>query len=268
MSIQHTRLLSLLLLSLSTGAQSAGNTATPPPWLVQSQNFLIMAFNIKVDEVKKLLPAGVEAAVDKEGMVNTVFEMYEAYRVTGIPAYSATFVTVDIKGHDSREGGPAHFPLWGRISPQESANAFVSHFGFPYEYAPISLAMEQGTHAGAVGAAGKEILRVKMQPIADQPFANQGIVNFVGWNAAHELIETEIPYITKGHSARLVSFEVGADHPALNNDKVRDPAVGGGIKRAGICLFAGDAAGLMRGTSSSFPPSYGRGKCEAQGDVI
>lgn len=193
-------------------AQTAGVAESPkfaPPWVVQSGNFLMIAFNLKPADVQKLLPKGVEPLLNKEGMVTAILEMYETSQVSGIPGYKTAFIVVDVQGHDSREGTPGHFAVWGRVSPQEALDAFRSNFGFPYEYAEnITLGLEQDAHTCAIGAPGKEILRVKIAPIAEQPFAGQGAVNMVGMNADSGTVKSEVPYITRGNFGKVVDFQI------------------------------------------------------------
>jgi hypothetical protein len=200
----RTFLLSALVLSL---VESAGAQTTSPPWLMQSGNFFMVVFKSKADAVQKLLPKGVEALADKDGLVGTALEMYETSRASGIPSYRTAFLVVDVKGHDSSGGTPGHFALWGRVSPPESLNAFVSHFGFPYEDADITLGLEEGTHVGIIADAGKEILKVKVEPVADQPIAVQGRVNMVG-RKANGVVRSEVPYLSHGNAGKVVTLEV------------------------------------------------------------
>lgn len=231
MSVKHIVLFSILLLWGNTAliAQNAGDAQAPkfaPPWVMQSGNFMMAAFNLKTADVQKLLPKGVEPLVNQEGMVTALLEMYETNQVSGIPNYKIAFIVVDIKGHDSREGIPGHFAVWGRVTPQEALDAFQGHFGFPYKFADsIMLGMEQDAHVGAIGAPGKEILKLKIAPVPEQPFTGQGAVNMVGMNADSGTVKSEVPYITRGYMAKVLSFEVRAKgDPVLKLIKDAAPA--------------------------------------------
>lgn len=193
-------------------AQDATPAEVPklaPPWVVQSEKFLMVAFNLKAADVRKLLPKGVEPLLNKEGMVGALLEMYETSRISGIPNYKTAFVVVDVQGHDSREGTPGHFALWGRVSPLESLEAFRDNFGFPYEYAEnFGFRIEQAAHTATVGPPGREILKVMIAPVAEQPFEGQGIVNMLGMNADSGIVKSEVPYLTRGHSGKVLNFQV------------------------------------------------------------
>jgi hypothetical protein len=213
MSLKRVVLLFIIHLA---GNPSFAQTAAPgqasqfaPPWVAQSENFLMVAFNLKPDDVRTLLPRGVEPLVNKEGIVGALLEMYETKRVSGLSGYRIAFIVVEVQGHDSREGTPGHFAVWGRAHPQEALDAFRRHFGFPYQYGEhIGIGMEQDTHVGTVGPDGKELLRVKIAPLAEQPFEGSGSVNMVGMNADSGTVKSEVPYLTRGHIGKVLGFEV------------------------------------------------------------
>jgi hypothetical protein len=198
----------MAVLVFSGSAVVAQAAESSPPWLMQSGNFMMLVFKSKAEAVQKLLPKGVEALLDKDGKVGTTLEMYETRQTSGLPGYRTAFLVVDVKGHDSRTGAPGHFAVWGRVSPQETLDAFVRHFGFPYQLANIALGLEKGSHVGAVGEAGKEILKVVLEPITDQPVSAQASVHMVGVHPDRGVVRSEVPYLSNGHVGKVVAFEV------------------------------------------------------------
>jgi hypothetical protein len=214
MSLKKALLLSFILVvgNASLLAQNPGNTPPKfaPPWVMQSSNFLMAAFSLKASDVTPLLPKGMEPLANKDGMVQALLEVYETSQVSGLPNYKIAFIVVDVKGHDSRENTPGHFAVWGRVTPREALDAFRGNFAFPYDYADIGFSAEGDAHIAAIGAAGKEILKVKMVSLQDQPFSGQGAVNMVGMNADSGAVKSEVPYITRGHMAKVIAFEVRA----------------------------------------------------------
>lgn len=214
MSVQRIALLSIILFTANEPAMAQAtdsDTAPPfaPPWVVQSGNFLMLTFDLKVADVRKLLPKGVEPLVNEAGEVVAILEMYETERVSGIPQYKTAFIVVEVQGHDSREGTPGHFAVWGRVSPREALDAFRNHFGFPYQDAPdIDFSMEEKAHVANTGGPGREALRVKIAPIPEQPFEGEGSVNLVGMNADSGTVKSEVPYIMRGYNGKLLSFEL------------------------------------------------------------
>jgi hypothetical protein len=220
MRIKHIRFLFLIVAFSVLGSpnvisQTDGDADKPvygPPWTAHSNNFLMMIFNLPVNEVKKRLPEGVEALANEAGMVTTILEMYETSGVSGIPDYKTAFIVVDIKNQDSRNGTPGHFAVWGRVDEPQALDVFRSHFGFPYSHAEsISVGPDKNVYTGAVGTAGKEILKVKIEPIQEQPFSNTGTVNMVGLKNRQIMVKSIVPYLTKGHTGKVVSFEVRPD---------------------------------------------------------
>src|SRR5690606_6747275 len=151
-----------------TQAENAKKILPSPPWTVHSDNFFMIVMSLKAADVQKLLPAGVEALSNQDGMVPAIFEMYDASRVSGIPDYKIAFIVVEIKNHNSRDGTPGHVAIGGSTDSSESLEVLKHHFGFPYTLSPvIAIGKEQGAHTGSIGAAGKELLRVKIEPVPE-----------------------------------------------------------------------------------------------------
>lgn len=233
MRFKHIRFIFLLIafsmLGISNAiSQSDGGADKPvygPPWTAHSNNFLMMIFNLPVNEVKKLLPEDVEALANEAGMVTTILEMYETSSVSGIPDYKTAFLVVDIKNMDSRNGTPGHFAVWGRVDEPQALDVFRSHFGFPYSHTErISVSPDKNVYTGVVGAAGKEILKVKIESVQEQPFSSTGTVNMVGLKNRQTVVRSIVPYLTKGYAGKVVSFEVRPDgDPALALIKEAQP---------------------------------------------
>lgn len=189
-------------------AQAGERRPLSPPWLAQSQSFLMATFALKADDVRRLLPRNLEPLADANGMVVATFEMYETARVAGLPGYKTAFVVVDVKGFDSREATPGHYAVWGRVTPQEALSAFRGHFGFPYRLADLTVSDSGGQRTGVIGAPGAELLTIRLEPLAEQPFTGQGAVNMVGSKPGHRIAYAEVPYLTRGNMARIVDLDI------------------------------------------------------------
>lgn len=201
----------LVLAAITPGASLAQTPQAPhfpPPWVAESKNFLMAIFNLKADEVRKLLPKEIEPLANKDGLVPVTLEMYETARAASIPSYKTVFLVVDVKGHDNREGAPGHFAVWGRVTPEEALVPFKAHFGFPYRFSEMSVTAEAKAFTGVVGTADKAQLRIKLERQADQPFSGQGSVHMVGVKRGTGVVRSEVPYLTQGHVAKVTAFEV------------------------------------------------------------
>jgi hypothetical protein len=233
MRVKHIRFIFLLVTFSVLGSgnvisqteTSADKPVYGPPWTAHSKNFLLMIFHLNVNEVKKLLPKGVEALANEAGMVNTILEMYETDGVSGIPDYKTAFIVVDIKNQDSRNGTPGHFAVWGRVNDRQALDVFRSHFGFPYHYAEnITVSADKDAYTGAIGTTGKEVIQVKIELIREQVFSNTGIVNMVGVKGTQTVVKSMVPYLTKGYAGKVVSFEIRPDgDPVLKLIKEATP---------------------------------------------
>lgn len=190
-------------------AQNKPRPLPSPPWTAQSDNFFMIIMSLKAADVQKLLPKGVEALANNEGMVTTIFEMYDTKRVSGMPNYKIAFIVVDIKNQNSRDGTPGHFAIWGKTDSAESLEVLQEHFGFPYGLAEnITVGKEQNAHTGSIGAPGKEVLRIKIEPVPEQEFANEGIVNMVGVSGDRRVVKSEVPYLTSGYVGKVVTLDI------------------------------------------------------------
>ncbi|HEX7026034.1 MAG TPA: hypothetical protein VF268_02245 [Gammaproteobacteria bacterium] len=222
--IQPTLMMAMLCLLCSKSL--AGQTEYAPPWTAHSENFFMIVMSLHAGNVQKLLPKGVEALANEDGMVATIFEMYDTGRVSGMPDYKIAFVVVEIRNLNSRDGTPGHFAIWGKTDSPESLEVLQNHFGFPYSLAEnITVGKEQNAYTGSIGAPGKEMMRVKIEPVPEQPFTGEGIVNMVGLNGERNIVKSEVPYLTSGYTGRIVSFEIQPQgDPVLELIKNATPA--------------------------------------------
>lgn len=217
----------LLLIPLLVFGQTAPAkpTLVSPPWLMHSSNFLITLFNLKGEDVQKLLPAGVTAKVNESGMVVAGLEMYVTDRVYGMPTYTTAFVFVEITGHDSSSGYAGHWILWGKVDQPIALANFQHYFGLPYDAEPnLSMGLADGIHFGRVGAPGEEVIQMKIAPLAEPGMNIEGTVHVVGKNSGGTIVQTEIPWFSTWQKGKLVTYEITPrGNPALELIKSAPP---------------------------------------------
>lgn len=209
LKIPGTVLLLILPLVLFGQTAPAQPAPIPPPWLLHSSNFLITLFNLKGEDVQKLLPPGITVKANDSGMVVAGLEMYVTDRVYGMPTYTTAFIFVEITGHDSPSGYPGHWIIWGKVDQPVALANFQHHFGLPYDAEPnLSVSMADGMHVGSVGAPGAEVVKMKIAPLAEPGMNIEGSVNVVGKNATGVIVRTEIPWFSTWQKGTLVTYEI------------------------------------------------------------
>lgn len=195
--------------ALSQALDRAGQPVYSPPWVVRSEHSFTMVFSLKAEDVRRLLPTELEPLVDAQGRVNTTLEMYRTDRIAGFPAYTTVFIAVDVRGYDSRDGTPGHIVVWGKVNPSTVLPTFREHFGYPYEHVEdISIDINSGVYLAVVGAEDREILRVEIKPVQDQPVSPEGVFNRLGLSPRWGVVKSAVPYLTNGYTGEVSLFEV------------------------------------------------------------
>ncbi len=212
----------MLVLAQETAAKP---TEISPPWLMHSSNFLITLFHVKGEDAQKLLPVGVTAKVNKSGMVIAGLEMYATDRAYGVPNYATVIVFVEITGHDSSNGMPGHWALWGKVNNPTALASFRHNFGLPYEpETNLSVDFADGVHVGLVGAPSEESIKIKITPQAEPPMNIEGCVNMVGKNSAGAIVQSEVPWFSAWQKGSLLSLDITPrGNPALELIKSAQP---------------------------------------------
>lgn len=200
-------LLLLLLMPVVALAASKPSTEAPssPSWVVDSKSFAMVTFSLPAEEVKKLLPASIIPLVNDKGRVNTTLEVYNTERISGIPSYEIVFIVVDVANHPSRTGMPGHFAIWGRVDSKPSQDFFSKEFGFPYK---LTSAIDIQPTANAYKASIAGELQLHIEPLRDQPFEGNGVVDMLSLHPEKGLLKTEVPFLTKGHFGNVVSLNI------------------------------------------------------------
>lgn len=217
----------LLAIVLPCSPNAFANTDTPhaPPWLMASRHFNLIMFQADAATVEPLVPPGVQLKVNPHGKVTLVLEAYEAERAFGTTPFQKAFIAVQIENHPTSSGDPAHFALWGTVANENVLHQFKHTYNFPYDLAQsINLDEQQGAHHGVIKAADNSRIRFQVQPLADQPFAREGVVNMVGKLPDDRLVVGEVPYLARGYVGKLVELEVDPQgNPVLAMLKTAQP---------------------------------------------
>ncbi|MGD2033683.1 MAG: hypothetical protein PVF73_01405 [Bacteroidales bacterium] len=188
---------------------SEPDTIMAPPFLAHSSRFMMALFHLKAEKVNKLLPEGIVAIENKDGMVTATFEMYETDRIYGLPNYKVAFIVVDVSGHNSRDDTPGHFAVWGNTDSKAASEYFYSHFGLPFSYTEhMTLKTDGKKYTGTIGLQGEEKIRIGLEILPGQPFSGSGIVNMVGKTEDGIIAISEVLWLSNGYNGYLQTFDV------------------------------------------------------------
>ncbi len=218
MKVISTRLILLLIIVnlQNVYAQLPTVTQAAPPWMAYSNNFFMTVFQLKFSDVQPLLPKHIKAKVNNLGRVTAMLEVYETKRIYGLPNYKMAFIAVEVKGYDSSNGMPGHWPLWGNVSPKPVARNMQRYFSLPFEFQPnIAINKEAGLHSATIGAPDKALIHIKMRQLKDKTFSAEGVVNMLS-KSQKGLFLTAVPWFSNGYAGELLSLDINADDiPAL-----------------------------------------------------
>lgn len=211
---------------LVKAANVVASNAYSHPWIVRSNSFFMISFHLKATDIKQFLPEGVKPSLNEHGLVNVTFEMYETEKISGLSPYKAAFIVIDIAGHPSRKGVPGHFAIWGRVDTPAVLDFFKQEFGFPYQLAKqLDVTTSPAQFSGVISSEKGELLKVSIEPLKDQPFAGDGIVDMVSVRPGLGLVKAEVPYLTNGHFGKVTYLKINPQgDPLLTLLKDAQPA--------------------------------------------
>ena len=187
-----------------------------PPYLAQSDNFMMVVFNVKAEKIQPFLPQNLTPVINQQGEVSVSLEMYETFKVSGIPNFKMVFMVVEIEGYKSKSGNKGRFPIWGVTNSIEVLNSMKNHYGFPYDYNEKIEFHESGdTQIGDVYFTNGESIHLKIEKDKKQAFDLSGIVNMIGVLPDNKTSTTEIPWHSKGFISKVTELDIHTKNPIL-----------------------------------------------------
>lgn len=201
-----------LLLVINVTANANGTTqqnliSDSTPWIVNSNNFLMINFKVNAKEITPLLKTDIALKVDKDGLVNTMIEVYSAEKISGIAEYSIAFIVVETESYASRDGTPGHYAIWGIASPTQSVKFLNETLGFPYQDGTIKIEYKKPKITATISDATGALLEIEAAEISDKSFSGKGMVNMLA-TKSNQLFKSEVPFISEGFFANTSSFKV------------------------------------------------------------
>lgn len=176
-----------------------------PPYFVSSAEALVIGVAYDEASIKSLVPEGLSMAPGATGQVI----MYTAEEAYGLPAYSSSFVAIDLAGFDAPNGAKARWMVTGLYSPAGVADALVTHFHYPVREGPTRLHHE-GRKLIAVGSlGGRDMIRAEIVLAVDPCQRKSGLIHEVtqqSRSAAAQLIH--VPYVADWCTAETAKVEI------------------------------------------------------------
>jgi len=195
------------LLTTTHVVSAAAEELPPPPYFVSKSDAVVIGIAYDESRIKGLSPSGLQMA---EGVTGQII-MYTADDSYGLPAYSSSFMAVDVEGFDAPGGAKARWMLTGLYSPGSVTGALGKYFGYPVREGVTRLEHD-GQRVIAIGTmAGREMIRVELVMKSDPCEHGSGLIHEVtrkGGAGPVQLIK--IPYVADWCPAESAKVDITA----------------------------------------------------------
>lgn len=203
--------------------------APPSPQLIRGARMLIVGYRAASEALAEILPPGLEP--HENGLVQ--MNMYEvaADQTSGFGAFSLTYLTVEVAGHDSL-AAEGTMPIPGRFfayywnsSPRVISYARESA-GIPALHGERTGKTENGVLTSTLTVEGKDVITATAS-VTDTPagtlgghlnyYAHRQIPAVEGGSAViSELVELPLPFVVDLYEATVddITFDFPEGHPA------------------------------------------------------
>ena len=197
----------------------------PAPQLVTDAWMLYMGFKADAGAIRSLLPQEFEPHPDNMVVIN-LYTVPDASQTSGFGAYTLTYLTLQIKGHDaytmgSNEGMPGRFWV-GYFVSSEVVRSFPGSVGIPSEPGNTTLT-KQGGKLRAVLEVGGQVFIEATADVGDEfqapigghlNYFTKGKVKTNGPEAT-QIVKFPIPYVSRPVRTEnaTVTFKMPESHP-------------------------------------------------------
>ncbi|WNJ19494.1 hypothetical protein [Pontibacter sp. G13] len=224
-SISLTAMMLLWVSTHSWAQQFSADSLYQPPYLVQSDQFMMAVFHLDPSEVAPLIPEPFSLQTNEQGQAVLSLEMYTTRKIYGLPIFQIAFLVVDVEGYASANGATGRIALWGNTDSEIVQAAMGRHYGFPYSVnSEMNIRDEGDVRIGDI-RLGAGRLNLQVEKLVDQPFDWTGIVNMVGRKPEGEVVWSEVPWQSAGFMGRVQNFELdSAGNPFLQLIQGKTPA--------------------------------------------
>lgn len=219
----------IVFLALGMRGVYADDIEVPPaPQLVTNAWMLIVGFKADPAAIKKLLPRGLKAHPEHRVVMN-MYTVPNADQTSGFGAYTLTYLTVEVKGHDSYSlGQPTGFP--GRyfidyFNSSPVVRKFTKAVGIPAEEGNTTITIDDDGNLKAVLTVGGEpFIETTAKVGKDFIWTIGGHLNYFGLTKQYDgasglylrkVMQYPIPWVGSGVKIEdvKVKFKMPATHP-------------------------------------------------------
>lgn len=130
-----------------------------PPYFVNKGEYVVVGISADEGRLQKLAPKGIKLAPGGSAIVL----MYTAWDAYGLPAYTSTWLGLDVEGYDVPGGGKARMMIRGLYGPGSVAAALVKHFNYPALAGTTRVEHEGPRMIASASVGGQEWIRAEIQ---------------------------------------------------------------------------------------------------------
>lgn len=193
----------------------------PAPQLVTNAWMFIIGYEADPEALKAFLPEGLEPHPNNRVVLN-MYTVPDGTETSGFGAYTLTYVTVEVKGHDSYTmGAPAGYP--GRyfsfyFNSSPIMRKFTEAAGIPAEEGFTTTTVKDGKLTATLEVGGKPFIVSTADVGSDFTGVVGGHLNYFGLvenDEIKQVVKYPIPWIGYPVSTEntTVSFKMDKNHP-------------------------------------------------------
>jgi hypothetical protein len=197
----------LALFAMLSGMPAAAQEIPAPPYYISRGEYVVIGIAYDEARVKKMVPAGVQMVPGATGVII----MYTAGESYGLPAYSSSWLGLDVEGFDPPGGGKARWMLTGLYSPGSVAAALAKYFNYPTREGSTRLERD-GRRVVIVGSmGGQEIIRAELVLKAEPCQRVSGMIHEVTRKPGSDAMQLiKIPNVGDWCAAESTKVEISA----------------------------------------------------------
>lgn len=213
--------ITVLLMCGQAVESKAESDVLPAPQLVTNAWMFIVGFEADPMALKELLPEGLEPHPNNRVVLN-MYTVPDGAETSGFGSYTLTYVTIEVKGHDSYTmGAPTGYP--GRyfryyFNSSEKMRNFTIPAGIPAHEGFTTTEVKDGKLTAKLKVDGKTFIESSADVGSEHTGVVGGHLNYFGLLDAKDkkqVVKYPIPWIGKPVKTEntKVNFMMSKKHP-------------------------------------------------------
>jgi Acetoacetate decarboxylase (ADC) len=197
----------------------AADSVPPEPQLIKDAWIFQTFFEADPEAIKAVLPPGLKPDPSNTVMVN-MYTVPDASQTSGIGAYTLTYMTIQVQGHDGYIQGStdpmpglyfAHY--WNSSEPMR---AYTSRAGIPNEVGGLTTVQRDANKVSAkLTVNGKPFIEASSDLTGDLGPAGGGHTNYLAGKGS-QVTKLPLPWVCRDGKTdnAKITFNMPPDHPA------------------------------------------------------